>query len=569
MKAMKRIAGILLAVAMIIVMALPAFALTEVTPDTGSILIKNNDTVDASKKTFAAHKILDVKAYQNDEGEIVTYEYSVPASLADFYARRYNLDKTAGDFAMKVVAKIREEADIYQFASDVIKAVSAAPFTGNPVTGEGYKFAGLPLGYYVISDTTAQGDYVKPVSALMLDTITPNVEIEIKAEKPPVDKVIDLDGNVNTTNDRTDTNQAAIGDTVTFVIDSKVPDMTGYKKFFFIVQDTMSKGLTYTNNMVITVGDKYLAENTDFTVETVEKEDGTTEMKIVFKNFLQYNTAEYVGKPISITYTALLNNDAEVNKTPNTNTVKLEYSNDPNVEYDGEDEPTDEEKDEKPLGVTPEEKTETYTAILEIIKTDPIGNRLQGAEFTLSGTAMNIVRVERDVFQQNADGEYWKLTDGTYTTTDPNSTINGAPVDKTKYESETVKYTKTTEVDFVETPATEKTVTGTVSSDGTLRFEGLGAGTFTIKEIKAPEGYNILTEELTVKINWDENEKIYTFEGASDANGVAQVTIINQAGTELPSTGGTGTTIFYIVGSVLVLAAVVLLVSKKRMSANA
>ena len=569
MKAMKRIAGILLAVAVLLTMALPAFALTPVT-EKGSILIKNNDTVEASSKTFAAYKILDLTAYKNDAGEIVTYDYNVPADMVDFYAARYNLDKTASDFAMKVVACIREEEDIYAFAEAALNAAKTvmSGTTGTPVA-DGYQFNFLPLGYYVVADTTAQGDYVKPVSALVLDTATPDVEVEVKAEKPPVQKEIDVDEDLTTTDDRTDKNEAAIGDTVKFVITSKVPEMTGYDKYFFIINDKMSKGLTYTGNMVITVGDKTLVEGADFEFVETKNDDDTTDLKIVFKNFLQYNTAEFIGKPIVVSYTAQLNEKAEVNKIPNTNDVYLNYSNDPTVDYNGENEPNEEDENKPPMGETPIDRTETYTTTLEIVKTDPIGNRLEGAEFTLTGTSMNIVRMEKDVFTKDDNGDYWKLTDGSFTTTDPNSNIAGAPVDQSKYDSLTIKYAKQTQVDYVTTEGENKTVTGTVSSDGTLRFEGLGAGEFTITEIKAPDGYNMLTEELKVTITWNEETKLFEYTGATDENGVARVTIINQAGTELPSTGGTGTTIFYLVGGILVLAAVVLLVSKKRMGAQA
>ena len=569
MKAMKRIAGILLAVAVLLTMALPAFALTPVT-EKGSILIKNNDTVEASSKTFAAYKILDLTAYKNDAGEIVTYDYNVPADMVDFYAARYNLDKTASDFAMKVVACIREEEDIYAFAEAALNAAKTvmSGTTGTPVA-DGYQFNFLPLGYYVVADTTAQGDYVKPVSALVLDTATPNVEVEVKAEKPPVQKEIDVDEDLTTTEDRTDKNEAAIGDTVKYVVTTKVPDMTGYDKYFFIINDKMSKGLTYTGNMVITVGDKTLVEGTDFEFVETKNQDDTTDLKIVFKNFLQYNTAEFIGKPVVVSYTAELNKDAEVNKTPNINDVYLNYSNDPTVDYNGENEPNEEDENKPPMGETPIDRTETYTTTLEIVKTDPIGNRLEGAEFTLTGTSMNIVRMEKDVFTKDDNGDYWKLTDGSFTTTDPNSNIAGAPVDQSKYDSLTTKYAKETKVDYITTEGETKTVTGTVSSDGTLRFEGLGAGEFTITEIKAPDGYNMLTEELKVTITWNEETKLFEYTGATDENGVARVTIINQAGTELPSTGGTGTTIFYLVGGILVLAAVVLLVSKKRMGAQA
>lgn len=562
MKNAKRIASLLLALAMVFAMALSVSALTEVPADTGSILIKDNDTVKASQKTFAAFKILDLKAYADENGEIQTYEYSVPASLADFYANRYGLDKTASDFATKVIASIADEEDIYAFAEAAMEAATAAPYTGKPVTN-GYKFSGLPLGYYVISDTTPSGDFVKPVSALLLDTATPDVEIEVKAEKPPVDKFIDEDNDLTTEDDRVEANEAAIGDTVTYVITSKVPDMTGFDKYFFIINDNMTKGLTFTNNMKVTVGDKVLTAGTDYILTTTDNEDHSTSLKIVFVNFLQYNTDEFIGKPIEVSYTAELNEYAETYKLPNKNEVYLQYSNDPNEDYEGENEPN---PNEPPIGETPKEETRTYTTSLKITKTDPIANRLQGAEFTLSGQAMNIVRVERESFVEDENGNYWLLTDGSYTTTAPDSLIDGAPVDTSKYDPTMKKFTKNTSVELIETPE-DVVATGTVGQDGILRFEGLKSGTYTIKEIKAPEGYNILTEELQVTISFDKDTETFTYEGAADENGVAAITVINQAGSELPTTGGMGTTIFYIVGGILVLAAVVVLVSRKRMAA--
>ena len=563
MKNAKRIASLVLALVMVFALAISVSA-APVTED-GSILIKDNDTVKASQKTFDAYKVLDLKAYTDANGEITTYEYTVPNSLADFYADRYNLDKTASDFDAKVRAGIDDEEDLYDFARAVVAASTSAAYTGNPVEN-GYLFNGLPLGYYAIVDSTAQGDYIKPVSAIILDTATPNVEIEVKAEKPPVDKEIDEDNDLGTTDDRVDQNEAAIGDTITYVITSQVPDMTGYDKYFFIMKDQMSKGLTYTNNMTVKVGDKVLTEN-DYELTVVENEDGTTDMKIVFKNFLQYNTAEFVGKPVEVTYTALLNENAEINRDPNTNEVHLEYSNDPDVEYDGENEPGPNDEEKPPLGEVPPVEVHTFTTTLELVKTDAIGNRLEGAEFTLTGETMNIVRVTKSTFELDPNGTHWKLKDNSYTTTDPNSTIDGTPVDKTAYASLTDKYTKVTTVTIEETEGEDVSITGTVGKDGILRFEGLKSGEYTIKEIKAPEGYNILTEELNVTITWDETTGDFTYEGAVDNNGVARITIVNQAGDELPETGGIGTTMFYIIGGILLVAALVVLVTRKRVGA--
>ena len=563
MKNAKRIASLVLALAMVFALAISVSA--EPVTEDGSILIKDNDTVKASQKTFDAYKVLDLKAYTDANGEITTYEYTVPNSLADFYADRYNLDKTASDFDAKVRAGIDGEDDLYDFARAVVAASTSAAYTGNPVEN-GYLFNGLPLGYYAIVDSTAQGDYIKPVSAIMLDTATPNVEIEVKAEKPPIDKEIDEDNDLGTTDDRVDQNEAAIGDTITYVITSQVPDMTGYDKYFFIMKDQMSKGLTYTNNMTVKVGDKVLTEN-DYELTVVENEDGTTDMKIVFKNFLQYNTAEFVGKPVEVTYTALLNENAEINRDPNTNEVHLEYSNDPDVEYDGENEPGPNDEEKPPLGEVPPVEVHTFTTTLELVKTDAIGNRLEGAEFTLTGETMNIVRVTKSTFELDPNGTHWKLKDNSYTTTDPNSTIDGTPVDKTAYASLTDKYTKVTTVTIEETEGEDVSITGTVGKDGILRFEGLKSGEYTIKEIKAPEGYNILTEELNVTITWDETTGDFTYEGAVDNNGVARITIVNQAGDELPETGGIGTTMFYIIGGILLVAALVVLVTRKRVGA--
>ncbi len=583
MKNVKRVAGILLALAMICIMVLPCFA-AELSIPTGSITITDNETVKASEKYFAAYKILDLKVYGNPEtNEIDTYSYTVPRDipvLVEFYENYFGLDRTAADFDVMVVAginKVNEEGKLYDFAKAVLEqcAPKLVKITGDRIEG-GYRIDNMPLGYYLIDDITNPiEDSFKPVSALALQTAQPDVTVEVKAEKPGIDKEIDDDNDLTTTEDRVDANEAAIGDTITYVIDSKVPNMTGYDKYYFIIHDTMSKGLTYTNNMVITVGNKTLVQDVDYTVTTVVNEDGTTSLKVVFKNFIQYNTEEFLDAPIVLSYTAVLNENCEVNAIPNTNKVKLEYSNNPKVECDGENEPNEEDREKDPTGETPEITVETYTTTLEIVKTDPNGLRLQGAEFTLTGTAMNTVRVETESFDLDPNGNYWKLVDGSFTTTDPNSVIDGVEIKKDSYASLTDKYTKTTTTTIETREGETLIITGTVGEDGVLRFEGIPSGEYVITETKAPEGYNKLIDSINVTIKAEyveeagEGHIVYTYEGATDANGVARVTVVNSFGDILPSTGGRGTTMFYIIGGLLAVAAVVLLVSRKRMSAEA
>lgn len=104
----------------------------------------------------------------------------------------------------------------------------------------------------------------------------------------------------------------------------------------------------------------------------------------------------------------------------------------------------------------------------------------------------------------------------------------------------------------------------TTDAHGKIEIEGLDADTYNLHETKAPDGYNKLNEDTVVVITTktDENDEfVLTYE-------LVTAKINNQSGTELPSTGGMGTTIFYVAGSVLALAAIVLLIAKKRMGAK-
>ena len=571
MKNAKRLASLMLALVMVFAMAISVSAeQTEIPANTGSILIQNNNTVNASEKTFQAYKILDLKAYANDAGEILTYEYTVPAGMEDFYAEYFGLDKNDPHFLSQLTGAIEKVAkkDLYTFARAAIEASNGVV---TPVTGEavanGYQFANLPLGYYAIEDVTGAGEV--PVSAIVLTSGTPDVVIEVKASKPSIDKKIDDDNNLDTTEDRVESNDAAIGDTVTYVITSKVPEnMDGYDKYFFIMNDQLDKSLTYGNDLQITLGGEVLTEGEDYILTTTQNENGTA-LKIVFVDFIQYENAS--GQPIEAVYTATLNEDAVLNPEANYNKVNLQYSNNPEVKYEGENEPDDEkDQDKDPLGETLDEIVETHTTGLQIIKTDMHGKRLTGAEFSITGETVNIVRLVKEVFVENAEGDYWKLKNGTYTLTDPNGTIDGLPVDQTEYEDLTTKYSKETVEEYEQKTGEQIAINAAVGSDGVLRFEGLPAGTYTIAETKAPVGYNMLTEELTVTIGWDSHNKDFTFGGhgvTETEDNIGSITVVNRSGNVMPETGGIGTTIFYVLGGVLLVAALVILISRKRMHA--
>lgn len=557
MKHAKKLASLLLALVMVLALAVPAFAAGE----TGSITIQSNDNVSVAKKTFNAYKILDVELV--GEG----YVYTVPEAMKSFYTDRYGLTGNEGDFDAQVVAKINEEKDLFAFAAAALKAAKDAQIT--PVSADAgaqdtsVTISNLPLGYYVVEDTAK----TTPVSALILNTTNPDVTVHIKADKPTVDKKIegDKDTDDGTTGD-VEHNNAAVGDKVPYKVTSNVPDMTGYTKYYFVLNDTLSKGLTFNNDVAITIGNKTLMKDTDYTVTSTSNNDGTTSVKIVFKDFIQYKAKEYNDAPITVTYSATVNENAVIGVAGNPNKVTLTYSHNPNT--DESDNPNDEPTPTSPVGTTPEEITRTYVTDIELIKVDPQGNRLTGAEFKIEGTKLNTVIVYKDVYTKNENGTYWKLKDGTYTTQDP----NGENMDQSKYESTTIKYSKETKTETI-VQKENVSYTGTVGDDGVLRFEGLAAGTYTITEIKAPNGYNLLKDSITVVIGFtaptgNSTDCTWTYTGTDVVNdtNTNHVTITNKSGTELPSTGGMGTTIFYVLGGILVVGAAILLVTKKRMS---
>lgn len=386
-----------------------------------------------------------------------------------------------------------------------------------------------------------------------LNTLSGNdITINVKATYPTVEKKVIVNEN------DVSANAASIGDELTFTLTSKVPDLTGYAWYKFVAVDTLSTGLTYKGVESIKIGDVTLTENAGYTVS----QDGQTQtIRFIFSDFVD---AEYTaGDAIVITYTATLNEQAVVG-TSNDNTAKLEYSNDPSYTQDNDYTDSDFGVNE-PKGESANSTTETYTTSLTIQKQDGAGKALTGAAFRISGGGVKKVVTTGDVYVESTDGAYWKLTDGTYTTTDPNT--DG--IDTSKYASEDTRYAKE-ETTTIDGTLENVNVEAFVDENGQLTFAGLGAGTYTISEIVTPDGYNSIPD-FTVTISFNANDKTFSATSSNSTsvspNGnLLSMIVVNQSGSTLPSTGGIGTTIFYVVGGVLVVGAGVLLITRKRMS---
>ena len=558
MKAMKKLASLLLALVMALALAVPAFAAGE----TYSITVKNTkESISIDGNTYSAYKLFDA-TYDNEKH----VAYTVSEAFKDF---TYTVDGAnyQGDKLIEYLGTLTNDADALdafaKAALSYIKEKGIQPAGTAAADGEMATISLNAPGYYLVTGTATASEGQTVTAACALTTAKPTAEVNVKADAPSVDKKI-VEGEKKVA-----ANTANIGDSVKYEITSEVPNMKGYTKYFFVMQDTLSKGLTFNDDMVITVGDKTLTKDTDYTLTVTNNADGTTSLEIVFKDFIKNTT----GDAITVTYSATLNQDAELDPTiGNPNKVKLIYSNNPNEVGTGEEGNPDKPGPGDVTGKTPESETKTYVTGIKITKVDgkDTSKTLTGAKFQIEGKGMKVVLINKTIYKESKNGTYYMLKDGTYTDVAPVTDKSAEGYNADKYDSITTKYEKVNVVDK-DTVATEINTVGYVDENGVLIFEGLGEGTYTITEIIAPDGYNRLKTPITVVISAEEALDKCVWTVTVDGKTVTAVdnlfafNVENNAGTELPSTGGIGTTIFYVVGSVLVIGAAVVLITRKRM----
>lgn len=271
----------------------------------------------------------------------------------------------------------------------------------------------------------------------------------------------------------------------------------------YILHDKMDKGLTLDSSSIkVQVGDATLNVSSDYYIKEGAVSDDCTFEIGFMQTYLDTITED---TDIVVTYSAVLNKDAVIYGNFNVNTTALEYGNETYTEWDS---------------------TTTATFKFDIIKTDSDKKLLNGAKFELydaetGGNKINLVK--------EADGLYRVATS-----------------DEKNAEG----------------------FTSAVIEAGKVTVKGLDSDsktTYWLEEIEAPAGYNKLAGRVEVDMTQGKNlETTMTGDTWADGNGGVQIT--NNSGTELPSTGGMGTTIFYVVGAILVIGAAVLLITKKRMT---
>jgi fimbrial isopeptide formation D2 family protein/LPXTG-motif cell wall-anchored protein len=313
-----------------------------------------------------------------------------------------------------------------------------------------------------------------------------------------------------------------IGDTVTYQLTSKVPDMTGYNSYTFKFTDTLSKGLDLKAILSVKVGNTELKAgktgNNTYLPTYTTNGNGTHTLTISFNEF--YNSFKNrTGETITVVYTATLNKDAVIGMNPNTNKAVVEYSNDPATNGTGKSEPS---------------IVDVHTFDFTIYK-----YYLNGADKT------GLAKAEFELYKANGE-------------------VAGDKVNIKKVTDGVEYRVATPEEAATEGFKPDVIVSGT---DGRVLVKGLDAGTYYLRETKAPDGYNKLLSDIKVEIKpvYDETTgKLtsysvdYTYNGTKttgteikDTTTSPEVAVENKTGAQLPSTGSKGALMVTLAGIVL------------------
>ena len=635
MKKMKKMIALMLTLVLCLSMSgMAAFA--------GTITVKPSDTVSLEGKTLKAYKLLDVTYSGTGDDQVVAY--TIPADLLGFYDEYFGDDtNTASELAeaagipvdvyvtqiMEAWADDAQEIKDFEYAAlAAAKDAGITAITG-AADGDNVVFEDLEAGYYVIEDEGT----ATPISLLMLDTVTDeDVEIELKASDESEKEILTADELI-----KEKANELGLGRAVNYKYSTKVPDTTGYDYYYFIVNDTLSDGLTFDPaSVVVEVGGTTLIEGRDYYLYYSPDDDAILNGKtfmVAFEDMVADITAEKYAADdtINVYYSGIINSDAIVGVDPNNNKANVTYSRNPDKDGRGDHEEypgVPANTTDHPVGETPDKWTDTYTTQVKVLKVDgETEEPLEGVEFTLTGTSQDVVVEGEEVYEIDPSGEYWQLNDGTYTTTAPRTAptlqettgsagwveddtytgtdgrvvgdhiyrpyVKETDSDETRYiivesndadyASSTIKYKKVVKGALAEEDY-DVTRVGTTDADGVILYKQLGAGEYTLSETGILPGYNGISDiEFTITCDYPSAEEVlagdeqaeWSIECDDDNiefvtldDGTFMITIVNNSGTELPSTGGIGTTMFYVIGTILVLGAAVLLISKRRMNAR-
>jgi LPXTG-motif cell wall-anchored protein len=394
-----------------------------------------------------------------------------------------------------------------------------------------YSATGLAAGYYVVKDKDGSVDALNgdEYTAYIVQVIGAVSTTAKTSQTTSQKKVMDINDSETTHNDGwQDSADYDIGDMVPFQLTAQITDnYDAFDTYYLAFHDTEALGLTFDPDSVkVYVEGNEVTDKSLYKVVTATSNNGTLPegetFEVVFED-LKNVKAVTKGSVITVEYKSELNKDAVLGATGNKNTMYLEYSNNPNQEQDGNGNPN--------TGKTPKDTVIVFTYEVEINKVDQGGNALQGATFALYKKDASVTS-EKTGYKE-FDGEYYKI------------------------------------LDYVEIDDTDTTV---------FTFRGIDDGDYILSETATPPGYNSISDikfsvEAEHSVSADEpaltsltgnvTTGSITINATSDYK-TLKTTVENKSGSVLPSTGGTGRVLLYVVGAILVVGVGVILVSKKR-----
>lgn len=563
-KLVSRFMAVLMAMTMILSMSMTVFAaeapkgtLTVNNTVAGKTLdlyqiftaTKNGDnvayTLNSAYEKFFQSKISGASTLTGEALSEKAYEYVKTQVGTD--------GKNGTGFAKEILGWILENAT----------TVAATHTTANTTAGTTV-INNLDYGYYIVyplgaTDTsTAPGNETVKSVASLVSVTGDDATVNMKSNYPTVDKKIipaqsgsgitvgaivdgSWDGNhqleLDDENDPEDTiaphgaadekkaGDFAIGDTITYQLTSKVPDMTGYNSYTFKFSDTLSKGLDLKEVLSVKVGDTTLKAGKTGTNTYALTYDKTSRILTVTLNDFYNSYKNRPGETITVVYTATLNKDAVIGMNPNTNKAVVEYSNNPKSDGTGKSEPS---------------IVDVHTFDFTIYK-----YYLKDQNNKEDKTAL--AKAEFELYKGNTEG----------TAADEQAKVNIVDEGNGVYRQATADEAKA--ADFT----SAKIVS---DADGKVLVKGLEAGTYYLRETKAPEGYNKLLSDIKVVIeaNYDTTTGkltnytvTYTYNGKpitvtnTDKLTSPEVPVENKTGAQLPSTGSKGALMVTLAGIVL------------------